>query len=155
MRHSSKIYAALAVGVMAVVAAGSGITAWLTTPALRQAVAVHELAKATGANVAAYTPAAFAEAQAAGDPIVIAIHASWCPTCAAQKPILQQIAADDAGKNLHIFVVDYDTQKDVVRKFGATMQSTLVMFHGTKEMARTVGDTDADSIRASIRRTLI
>jgi thioredoxin-like negative regulator of GroEL len=155
MRHSTKFYTGVAIGVFALAAAGSGIVAWATAPAIRQAVAVHELAKATGANVAPYTPAAFAAAQAAGDPIVIAIHAAWCPTCAAQKPILKQIASEDAGRNLQVFVVDYDTQKDVVRQFGATMQSTLVMFHGKQEMARSVGDTNADSINASIRRTLI
>jgi thioredoxin-like negative regulator of GroEL len=155
MRQATKFYTGLAIGVFALAAAGSGITTWMAAPSVRQAVAVHELTKATGANVAAYTQAAFTAAQAAGDPIVIAIHAPWCPTCAAQKPILKQIAAEDAGKNLRVFVVDYDTQKDVVRQFGATMQSTLVMFHGKQEMARSVGDTNADSINASIRRTLI
>jgi hypothetical protein len=35
------------------------------------------------------------------------------------------------------------------------MQSTIVVFHGKQEMARTVGDTDVDSIRATVRRTLI
>ena len=28
---------------------------------------------------------AFAEAQKAGKPIFLAVHASWCPTCKAQK----------------------------------------------------------------------
>ena len=52
-------------------------------------------------------------------------------------------------------MVDFDTQKDVVRQMGATMQSTLVVFRGKQEIARSVGDTNADSIRATVRRSLV
>jgi thioredoxin-like negative regulator of GroEL len=140
---------------MAVVAAGSGVVAWLNRPAAEDVALARAVHEATGANVSRYTPEAFAAAQAAGKPILIAIHARWCPVCDAQTPIIQQIAAEGTGRGLRVLLVDFDTQKDVVRKFGATMQSTLVVFHGKQEMARTVGDTDADSIKATIRRTLI
>jgi len=155
MRRSPTLFAGLAFGLMAVLAAGSAVTAWVNRPAARETALAKALTAATGANISPYTPAAFAAAQAAGDPILIAIHARWCPTCAVQKPILEQIAAEGPSKNLRVLLVDFDTQKDVVRQFGATMQSTLVVFHGKQEMARTVGDTDVDSIRATIRRTLI
>jgi thioredoxin-like negative regulator of GroEL len=155
MRRSPQLYSGLVVAVMAVVAAGSGLIAWANRPAAREGAAAAVISAATGANVARYTPEAFAAAQAAGQPIVVAIHARWCPTCAAQAPIIQQIAAEGASKNLRVLLVDFDTQKDVVRKLGATMQSTIVVFHGGQEMARTVGDTDPDSLKATIRRTLI
>ena len=110
---------------------------------------------ATGA--AAVTPAfavepqafdsqAFAEAQKAGKPIFIAIHASWCPTCKAQKPILAELMADPKFKNLVYFTIDFDSQKDLVRRFGARMQSTLIAFIGSKEQGRSVGDTNRASI---------
>jgi thioredoxin 1 len=74
---------------------------------------------ATGA--AAVTPAfavepqpfdnqAFAEAQKAGKPIFVAIHATWCPTCKAQKPILSELMADPKFKNLVYFTIDFDSQ---------------------------------------------
>jgi thiol-disulfide isomerase/thioredoxin len=110
---------------------------------------------ATGA--AAVTPAfaveaqpfdnqAFAEAQEAGKPIFVAIHATWCPICKAQKPILSELMADPKFKNLVYFTIDFDSQKDLVRRFGARMQSTLIAFIGSKEQGRSVGDSNRASI---------
>jgi thioredoxin 1 len=110
---------------------------------------------ARAAEVTTFTPEAFAAAQAAGKPILVAIQAPWCPTCAAQKPILGKIEADPAYADLQVMMVDFDTQKAAVRQMGATMQSTLVVFHGKKEMARSVGDTSASSIDAQVRRSLV
>ena len=57
-----------------------------------------------------------------GKPILIAVHASWCPTCKAQKPILSELTADPKFNNLVYFVVDFDSQKDAVKFFGAREQ---------------------------------
>ena len=112
-------------------------------------------ADARAAEVMKYTPAAMEEAQKSGQPILVAIQAPWCPTCAAQKPILQQIEADASTRNMRVLLVDFDTQKDVVKKLGASMQSTLIMFQGKKEVARSVGDTNQQSIEAMVRRSLV
>jgi thiol-disulfide isomerase/thioredoxin len=106
------------------------------------------------AEVSPFTEAEFAAAQAADRPILVAIQAPWCPTCAAQRPVLEQIEAQGAYKNLRVLLVDFDTQKDVVHQMQATMQSTLVVFHGKKEVARSVGDTNPDSIKATVGRSL-
>ena len=97
---------------------------------------------------------AFADAQKAGRPILVAIHASWCPTCKAQTPILSELTADPKFKNLAYFVVDFDSQKDLVERFGARMQSTLVVFKGNTEEGRSVGDTNRASIEALLNKTL-
>src|SRR6516225_10302685 len=97
---------------------------------------------------------AVAATQKAGKPIFVAIHASWCPTCAAQRPILSQLMADPKFKNLVYFVVDFDSQKDAVKSFGAGMQSTLIAFKGERETGRSVGDTDRASIAALLNKTL-
>jgi thiol-disulfide isomerase/thioredoxin len=91
---------------------------------------------------------AFDAAQAAGRPILVDVWASWCPICAKQAPTLATLAADPAFKDLVVLKVDFDTQKDVVRAFGVRMQSTLIVFHGTKETARAVGETNPGAIRA-------
>ena len=59
-----------------------------------------------------FTADAFAAAQKAGKPIFVDVHASWCPICAKQKPILSELTADPKFKNLVFFVVDFDSQKD-------------------------------------------
>jgi len=109
---------------------------------------------AHAATVADYTPGAFAAAQAAGRPILVHINASWCPTCAAQRPVLSQLEAEPKYKYLDVFRVDFDTQKDVVRAFGATMQATLIAFHGKTETGRAVGETRPDRIAALVASTL-
>jgi thioredoxin 1 len=101
-----------------------------------------------------FTPDAFAAAQKAGKPIFVAIHASWCPVCAKQRPILSELMGEPKFKNLVYFVVDFDAQKDVVNSFGARMQSTLIAFKGEHETGRSVGDTDQASIAALLNKTL-
>ena len=106
---------------------------------------------ATGAD---YTPAAFAAAQAAGKPILVHINASWCPTCAAQRPILSRLEARPECRDLQVFKVDFDTQKAAVRAFGARMQSTIIAFHGRTETGRLVGETDPKRIAAVVDSAL-
>ena len=96
----------------------------------------------------------FAAAQKAGKPILVAIHASWCPTCKAQKPILSELMAEPKFKDVIYFVVDFDTQKDAVKFFGARVQSTLIAFKGAMETDRSVGDTGRSSIAALLNKTL-
>ena len=84
----------------------------------------------------------------------VAIHASWCPTCKAQAPILNDLRADPKFKNLAYFVIDFDSQKDLVNRFGARMQSTLIVFKGELEEGRSVGDTKRDSIYALVGKSI-
>lgn len=97
---------------------------------------------------------AFRKAQESGAPILVDIAAPWCPTCQAQKPIIEKIVQDPRFKALKIFQVDFDTQKDAVRQLNARNQSTLIAFSGGKETARSVGDTNAKSIEALIGSSL-
>jgi thioredoxin 1 len=101
-----------------------------------------------------FDPKAFAEAQKAGKPIFVGVHASWCPTCKAQDPILGELMSAPKFKDLVYFVVDFDGQKDAVKSFGVRTQSTLIAFKGDKETGRSVGDTNRSSIAALLDRTL-
>jgi thiol-disulfide isomerase/thioredoxin len=121
------------------------------------------LATAAGAGVVAPAVAvapqpfdnqAFAEAQKAGKPIFVAIHATWCPICKAQAPILADLMANPKFKDLLYFTIDFDSQKDLVRRFGAQKQSTLIAFNGSKEQGRSVGDSNRASISDLLNLTL-
>lgn len=100
-----------------------------------------------------YTQQAFQAAQTANEPILVWVHATWCPTCAKQAPILAKLESEPNFKGLKIFKVDFDSQKDVVRALGVQMQSTLIAYHGAKEEARSTGQTDEATIRAVVGKT--
>ena len=116
-------------------------------------LSLHGAASALAATVAPFTEQAFKSAQADGQPILVDISATWCPTCAQQKPIIDSLAATPAFAKLVILHVDFDTQKDVVRAMGARMQSTLIVFHGATLKGVSVGDTDPDSIKALLDKS--
>src|SRR5690349_21597075 len=102
------------------------------------AVAV-AMSPAFAASPKPFNAQAFADAQKAGQPILIAVHASWCPTCKTQTPILNELTNEPKFKQLAFFVVDFDNQKDLVKRFGARVQSTLVVFKGETEEGRSAG----------------
>jgi thioredoxin 1 len=115
------------------------------------------LALAIGSAAAAesvpYDAKGFAAAQATDRPILVDIQASWCPICAAQKPILEALVKSAELSDLVVFTVDFDRQKDAVRSFGARMQSTLIVFKGKTEKGRSTGETDAAAIKALLLRS--
>lgn len=101
-----------------------------------------------------FDASAFEAAQAAGKPILLEVSAPWCPTCKAQKPILSSLAAKAKFKDLVAFEIDFDNQKDLLRKFRVTTQSTLITFKGSKEVGRSTGDTNAASIEALLDKSV-
>ncbi|TXN28190.1 thioredoxin family protein [Methylobacterium sp. WL19] len=109
---------------------------------------------AAGAAEMTYTPALFEAAQKAGKPILVHITAPWCTTCAAQKPILAKLEANPKFKDLQVFDVDFDSRKDVVKQFGATMQSTLITFKGEKETGRSAGETKPEAISSLLDKAI-
>ncbi|AMB44927.1 MULTISPECIES: thioredoxin family protein [Methylobacteriaceae] len=106
------------------------------------------------ADSAAYDQNAFEAAQAAGRPILVQISAPWCPICRAQKPILAALSADPRFKTLAVFTIDFDAQRDLVRRFGAQMQSTLIVYKGGSEVARSVGETQPEWIEQLLEKAL-
>jgi thiol-disulfide isomerase/thioredoxin len=76
------------------------------------------VAPAFATETRTFDPESFAAAQKAGKPILVGIRASWCPTCKVQDPILSEFLSAPKFKDLVYFVVDFDNQKDVVRRFG-------------------------------------
>ncbi|KAF0227383.1 MAG: hypothetical protein FD175_2726 [Beijerinckiaceae bacterium] len=95
-----------------------------------------------------------AEAQQAGKSILVDIRASWCSTCKTQAHIIDKIFAEPKYKDIVIFDVDFDSQKDVVRSLRAQTQSTLIGFKGATETGRSVGDTDPLAIEDLIEKAL-
>lgn len=106
------------------------------------------------AEPVAYDATAFETAQEEGRPVLVQISAPWCPICRAQKPILAALAADPRFKDFAVFTIDFDAQRDLVRRFGAQMQSTLILYKGRTEVARSVGETQPEWIEQLLEKAL-
>ncbi|MEH3118113.1 MAG: thioredoxin family protein [Methylorubrum populi] len=101
-----------------------------------------------------YDATAFEAAQGAGRPILVQISAPWCPICRAQKPILAALAAEPRFRDLAVFTIDFDSRRDLVRRFGARMQSTLIVYRGKAEVGRLVGEAQAEWIEQLLEKAL-
>ena len=116
--------------------------------------AVSGLLQAWAMTPTPYSAEAFKAAQASGSPILVEIHADWCPTCKAQIPILDKLTADPKFKDLKVFRVDFDAMKPAVKQVRAQMQSTLIVYKGGTEKGRSVGDTAQASIAGLLDKSL-
>jgi thioredoxin 1 len=83
-----------------------------------------------------------------GRPVVIDVSATWCPTCRAQRPIVQSLSINGTYKDVAVLTVDFDANKPILKEFRVGAQSTLIAFKGGKETARSVGDTTPAGIEA-------
>ena len=118
------------------------------------AAALLAFASIAGAAEVAYTPAAFEHALAAGTPTVVHFRAPWCPTCKAQKPIVDALLHDPKRKDITLLVADYDSETALKKRLRVVQQSTFVVFKGGKEVARSTGETRRDAIAALFDKAL-
>ena len=124
---------------------------------IQSLLAVLSLAVAIGALAAETRPfeqATFEALQAANKPVLIDVYADWCPICKAQEPVISELLTRPEFKDYTVLRVNYDTQKDVRRALRVSQQSTLIVYRGKQEVARSIGDTRRDSIAATLHKAL-
>ncbi|NMW31937.1 thioredoxin family protein [Altererythrobacter sp. RZ02] len=97
-----------------------------------------------------YSDESFARAQNAGKTIIVDVHADWCPTCRAQQPILNELRADKRLKDVVFIKVDFDSDKGFLRANRIPRQSTIVVFKGKKETARSIAETNRKRLRSVV-----
>lgn len=97
-----------------------------------------------------YSDAEFSRAQAAGKTIVVDVHATWCPTCKAQAPILDSLRSEPRLKDAVFVKVDFDKEKAFLRQHRIPRQSTVLVFKGTRETARSIAETRPEHLRAAV-----
>jgi len=101
-----------------------------------------------------YTQAGFDQLASEGKPVVLAIHANWCPTCKAQKPIIDDLMGQAAYRDVTTLTIDFDAEKPLLKKYRVSVQSTLIGFKGRREVARSVGDTTRAGIETLVKKTV-
>ena len=69
--------------------------------------------------------AQFQAIQQRNAPVILFVHAPWCPICRAQEKTVAKLLATPRYKGVTVLTIDFDTQKSLWSKFGVTSQSTL------------------------------
>lgn len=94
---------------------------------------------------APFTKDAFKSASESGKTTLVFFHAPWCPVCKAQEPkVLAHLNGD--AKDVVALKVDYDTNWDLRKEMNVDKQSTLILYKGSKEIARLSYKSDDMSI---------
>jgi len=109
---------------------------------------------AMAGEIKVFSQQEFDQLTAAGKPVIVDVSATWCPTCKAQKPILDSLMKQPSYKDVTLLTVDFDTNKALLKTFKVSMQSTLIAFKGTAEVGRSVGDTNPAGIEGLVKKTV-
>ena len=96
----------------------------------------------------------FDKARHNNEPVLLMVHADWCPTCRAQSAVIDKLAANPEFSKFRIFRIDYDTQKGLASAFRVHRQSALLVFKGEKEVSRSIGETSEDAISTQLKKAL-
>lgn len=106
------------------------------------------------AESSTFDDAKFDASLQSGSAMVVAVHAPWCSTCRAQGPVLKEVLARKEFQHMTALYVDFDSQKEALKKLGVRRQSTLIVFKAGKEVGRSLGDTTAFGIESLLQKAL-
>lgn len=91
------------------------------------------------ANIAHLTDATFdEEITGASEPVLVDFWAEWCGPCHMIAPVLDEIAAENAGK-LRVVKLNVDENAAVARRFEVMSIPTLILFKDGAPKLRVVG----------------
>lgn len=107
-----------------------------------------------GKEFAPYDKAKLEAAIKSGAPVVVHVHAEWCPICRRQVMVLNELFNDPAIAKIEGVRVNYDKDRDFVSGYKVKRQANILVFKGGKEVARVDYDPDEKRIRAAINRAL-
>jgi len=101
-----------------------------------------------------FSQEAFSVSQAANDSIIVYIFAPWCTTCKKQEAVIEKIIQDPRFDKIRYFVVDFDNDKETMRKLKANTRSTILVYKGPREITRSANDTDPVSLQSLLEKAL-
>ncbi len=105
-------------------------------------------------NVLELTDANFEqEILKASTPGLVDFWAEWCMPCRMLAPIIEELAAEYAGK-LKVGKVDTDNNRQVSMKFGISAIPTLIMFKDGQMVKKFVGLQQKSDLKAAIESIL-
>lgn len=83
-----------------------------------------------------YTDAAFVSAQTRGRTIIVETYAPWCLPCRIQAPIIDRLLTQAPFRDILLLRIGEKTPNLIWRRFRLSGFGTLVIFKGSREIAR-------------------
>lgn len=97
-----------------------------------------------------FTEARFNQLLETGAPVLVDVHADWCPTCRRQETVLTTFQQEHNACGLTILRVDFDAQKEWVKHFKAPRQSTMILFTKGEQSWFSVAETRSNAINEAL-----
>ena len=94
-----------------------------------------------------YDAGAFDKARGAGKVTGLLFHSGWCPICVMQERGLKSLGDDKSLDQVTVFQADYFKEEALRKRFNVSSFSTLVVFRGVLERARTTSDFQPEQLK--------
>tara|TARA_R110002096_G_scaffold73473_1_gene174234 strand:+ start:285 stop:722 length:438 start_codon:yes stop_codon:yes gene_type:complete len=93
-----------------------------------------------------YSQPRFEELLERGEPLLVEVYASWCPTCLLQHKAFETLIEESQAPNIRAIRVDYERDPDFLQKYNIRGTGILIIFADGKEISRASGLVTADKI---------
>jgi thioredoxin-like negative regulator of GroEL len=87
-------------------------------------------------------------------PVLVHVHADWCPVCVRQSKAFGELASNADLKKVVAVQVNFDMDKDFREAHKVNNQSVLIVFRGGKEVSRAGGISDSKQIAEFLAKAL-
>ena len=85
------------------------------------------------------------------EPVLVDFWAEWCPPCKMLGPVIDEIAAEQAGR-VKVGKVNVQDSSDLAERFGIQSIPTLLYFVGGKVQDQTVGYVNKRAIVSKLEK---
>ncbi len=97
-----------------------------------------------------YSPNRFSELMARGEPVLVEVYASWCPTCLLQHRAFENLQETTEAPLIRSVRIDFDRDRDFIEAHGYTSTGLLVIFQRGQVVAEASGLVTAEAIEQFI-----
>ncbi len=87
-------------------------------------------------------------------PVLVDFWAPWCGPCRVQGPIVEELAAEFAGKPVKIGKMNVDDNMETGQKYGIMSIPTIMIFHRGQVAQQLVGLQTKEKLQAALEAVM-